>query len=168
MKLLTAILLTLVLLSCSQKTNNALTEDQKKGMRQEIQPVIDQIYDAAAHADTAKLFDVFHFADNDFTFMEINGALYTQAEYIEMARQFYGMISTETLDKGKDKFNFINEDNVMWTYSGAVTAVYKTGIKAKYEPFGLTILFRRIDHKWKGVFLQESTQEPPAADTTKH
>jgi hypothetical protein len=85
-----------------------------------------------------------------------------------MVRQFYGLISTEIIDKGKDKFDFINENNVMWTYSGVLSLVYKTGVKAKYEPFGLTILFRKIDNKWKGVFVQESTQEPPAADSTKH
>ncbi len=168
MKLVFTVLVPVLLFSCAQKTSTEdLTEDQKKRMHDEIQPLIEQIYDAGAQADTTKLFEVFHFADNDFTYMEITGALYTQAQYVEMVRQFYGMISTEIIDKGKEKFDYINEDNVMWTYSGVLTAVYKTGIKERYDPFGLTILFRKKNNKWKAVFLQESTQVP-VTDSTKH
>ncbi len=63
---------------------------------------------------------------------------------------------------------FYSENNVLWSYSGALIVTYKNGQKAKYEPFGMTLLFRKTNNKWKVVFLQESTQEPPQADTTQH
>ncbi|TMI97876.1 MAG: DUF3804 domain-containing protein [Bacteroidetes bacterium] len=59
-----------------------------------------------------------------------------------------------------------NRDNVLWNYSGALTATFKNGEKATYDPFAMTMLFKKINDKWKVVFLQESTQEP--SDTTKH
>lgn len=59
-------------------------------------------------------------------------------------------------------------DNVLWSYSGALIATFKNGQVVRYEPFGMSMLFRKVDSKWKVVFLQESTQEHAQADAIKH
>lgn len=168
MKTLMLLLVSTMLFSCTQKSNSVLSEEQKKKVQEEIQPVIAQIYEAAAHVDTTKLFDVFSFADDDFTYVETTGAFYDEAVYKQMVRQFYGMLTSEMIAKGTEKYTYIGENNVLWSYSGALTATYKNGQQAKYEPFGMTLLFRKTNDKWKVVFLQESTQEPAQADTTKN
>jgi SnoaL-like domain len=153
-----------MLLACTQKSITVLNGEQTKKIQEEIQPVIAQIYDAAAHVDTTKLYDVFSFADNDFTYVETTGTFYDQAAYKQMVRQFYGPLTSEIIEKGTEKFTFLGENNVLWSYSGGLTATYKDGKQEVYDPFGMTMLFRKTGNKWKVVFLQESTQEP----STKH
>ncbi len=168
MKVLIPLLTATMLFSCTQKSNSVLSEAQKKNIQEEIKPVIAQIYEAAAHVDTTKLFEVFSFADNDFMYVETSGAFYDQAAYKQMVRQFYRPLTSEMIAKGREKYTYVNEDNVLWSYSGTLTANYNNGQQVKYEPFGMTLLFRKINSKWKVVFLQESTQEHAQADTTKH
>jgi hypothetical protein len=137
------LLISVMLFSCTQKSNSVLSEGQKKKIQEEIQPVIAQIYEAAAHVDTTKLYDVFSFADDDFTYVETTGAFYDQAAYKQMVRQFYGPLTSEMIAKGTEKYTYLSEDNVLWSYSGALTAIFKNGQRAKYEPFGMTLLFKK-------------------------
>ena len=168
MKAILTLLIATLLFSCTQKSNNVLNEVQKKELQEELQPVIAQIYEAAAHVDTTKLYEVFSFENNEFTYIETSGVFYDQAAYKQMVRQFYGPLTSEIIAKGIEKYTYLSKDNILWSYSGALTATYKNGQQVKYEPFGMSLLFKNINSKWKVVFLQESTQEPPHADTTNH
>lgn len=168
MKVLIPFLITTILFSCTQKSNCELSEEQKKQMQNEIQPVITHIHEAAANVDTTKLYEVFSFADNDFMYVETSGAFYDKAAYKNMVQQFYAPLSGEIIEKGTEKYTYLSADNVLWSYSGALVATYKNGQVVRYEPFGMSMLFRKVDSKWKVVFLQESMQEHPQTDTTKH
>ena len=168
MKILILLLISIMLFSCIQKSNERPNDEQKKKIQEEIQPIIKQIYEAAAHLDTMKLYDVFSFADDDFLYIETSGAFFDKAAYKQMVRHWYGMISSEIIEKGTERYVYTGENNVVWSYSGVLTLIYKNGQKTKYEPFGMTFIFRKIDNKWKAVFLQESTQEPSQADNTNH
>ncbi len=55
MKVLIPLLITTILFSCSQKSNSALSEEQKKKIQNEIQPVIAQIHEAAIPIETPLL-----------------------------------------------------------------------------------------------------------------
>jgi hypothetical protein len=160
------LLIPVMLFSCAQKSNGALSEEEKKKIQDEIQTVIAQIRQAAANVDSTKLYESFALDDKDFTYVEITGAFYDQAAYKKMVREFYGPLQSEIIGKGKEKYTFLSEDNVLWSYSGSLTATFKNSQQATYDPFGMTMLFKKTNSKWKVVFLQESTQEP--ADTTKH
>jgi ketosteroid isomerase-like protein len=162
------LLLPVLAFACTQKSDGVPNEDQQKKIQQEIQPVLAQLYEAAAHADSTKLFDLFSFSDPDFTYVDITGAVSEQAAYKQMVDQFWGTVTTEMIAKGKEKYIFINQNSVLWSYSGTLSLTYKTGQQATYEPFALTLLFKKKDGQWKAVFVQESTQEPPPADSTKH
>ena len=144
-----------------------LSEEQKKQIQREIQSVIGVIHDAAAKVDTTKLYEVFSFTNNDFIYVETSGAFYDKTAYKNMVLQFYAPLSSEIIAKGTEKYTYLSDDNVLWSYSGSLIATYKNGQEAKYDPFGMSMLFRKIDSKWKVVFLQESTQEHAQADTTK-
>ena len=156
-----------ILISCTQGSNNVLSDEQKKEIQSGIQPVIEQVFDAAAHADTAKLFDAFS-VDAQFTYLDITGEFYEPAVYKQMAGQWFDMITREIIEKGTEKYNYINKDNVAWSCSGTLTATYKNGKREIYKPFGMTIIFRKMNDKWEAVFIQESSQQPVAADTTSH
>jgi hypothetical protein len=168
MKVLILLLITTILFSCSQKSNSVLSEEQKTKIKNEIQPVIAQIHEAAANVDTMKLYEVFSFVDNNFTYVETSGAFYDKTAYKNMVRQFYTPLKSEIIEKGTEKYTYLSEENVLWSYSGALVATYKNGQEVKYEPFGMSMLFKKVDSKWKVVFLQESTQEPPQTDSAKH
>ena len=168
MKVSILVLTTAMLFSCAQKSNSNLSEEQKKQIKSEIQPVIEQIHDAAAKEDTTKLYEAFSFTDNDFTYVETSGAFFDKTAYKNMVYQFYAPLTSEIIAKGTEKYTYLSSDNVLWSYSGALIATYKTGQEVRYEPFGMTILFRKVDDKWKVVFLQESTQEHAQTDSTKY
>ncbi len=168
MKVLTPLLITIILFSCSQKSNTELSEDQKQQIQSEIQSVIGEIHDAAAKVDTTKLYNLFSFSGNDFTYVETSGVFYNKAAYKNMVRQFYAQLTSEIIAKGTEKYMYLSEDNVLWSYSGALIATYKNGQEVRYEPFGMSMLFRKINSKWKVVFLQESMQEHAQTDSTKH
>jgi ketosteroid isomerase-like protein len=153
-------LITIVLFSCKQQSKNEPAAFDTIKIKTEVQSVIAQIYDAAAHVDSTKLYEVFSLADPDFTYMEINGVFYDEAAYKKMVHEFYGPLKSEILTKGIEKYTFLSENNVLWSYSGGLTATYKDGKQEVYDPFGMTMLFRKTNNKWKVVFLQESTQAP--------
>jgi hypothetical protein len=157
-----------MLFACSKKSNSTLSEVQKKQILNDIQPVITQIQEAAANVDTTKLYEVFSFMNNDFTYVETSGEFYNATAYKNMVRQFYAPLSAEIIEKGVEKYTYLSPDNVLWSYSGALVANYKNGQVVRYEPFGMTMLFRKVDNKWKVVFLQESTQEHAQIDSTKN
>jgi hypothetical protein len=92
--------------------------------------------------------------------MEITGAYYDVTAFKKMVYDFYGALKTEILKKGNEKFFYLNENNVLWSSSTGITVDYKDGKREVYEPFGITLLLRRNDNKWKIVFIQESTQAP--------
>jgi hypothetical protein len=167
MKVLILCVTIAVLFSCAQKSNGTLSEKQKTQIKSEIQLVIEQIHEAAAKVDTTKLYEAFSFTDGDFTYMETSGAFYDKTAYKNMVRQFYAPLMSEIIAKGTEKYAYLSSDNVLWSYSGALIATYKTGQEVRYEPFGMSMLFRKIEDKWKVVFLQESTQEHAQTDTTK-
>ena len=152
MKVLIPLLITTILFSCSQKSGTVLSDEQKKQVQNEIQSVIAEIHEATAKVDTTKLYGVFSFADNEFTYMETSGAFYDKTAYKNMVRQFYAPLKSEIIEKGAEKYTFLSEDNVLWSYSGALVATYKNGQEVKYEPFGMSMLFRKVDSKWKVVF----------------
>ena len=168
MKVLILFLIASMLFSCTQKSNSTLSEEQKKQIQNEIQTVIAQIHEAAANVDTTKLYEVFSFADNDFTYVETSGAFYDKTAYKNMVRQFYAPLKSEMIAKGTEKYTYLGAADVLWSYSGALVATYKNGQEVRYEPFGMSMLFRKAGDKWKVVFLQESTQEHPQTDSTKY
>jgi ketosteroid isomerase-like protein len=149
-----------------QRSSKTLSEDQQNKIWDDIQTVITQIRDAAANVDSTKLYDAFTLDDKGFTYVDIDGTSYDQSAYRQMVHEFYGPLQSEIIAKGKERFTYLSEDNVLWNYSGALTATFKNGEKATYDPFAMTMLFKKTNNKWKVVFLQESTQEP--SDTTKH
>lgn len=167
MKKLILLLIPTLLFSCAEKSNTGLTAEQKKQLYEEIQPVIAQIHDAAAKADSMQMMDAYS-ATEDFRYVGISGEFLDHAAFKEMVSRFYGTITGEMLEKGTEKYTYIDENSVLWTSTGAVTVTYKNGWKLTYKPFVATFLFRKTDGKWKAVFLQESGKEASPTDTANH
>lgn len=160
MRLFIIILVSVALFSCKQQSKTAADEFDTAKIQTEVQAVVTQIRDAALHADSTSLYELFALNDPDFAYMEITGVFYDSTAFKKMVHDFYGAIKTEILKKGTEKFVYINENNVLWSSSTGITVDYKDGKREIYEPFGITTLLRKKDSNWKIVFLQESTQTP--------
>lgn len=167
MKKLMLLLIPTLLFSCAEKSNKGLTDEQKKQLYDEIQPVIAQIHDAAANADSMKMLDVYSATDN-FLYVGGSGEMMDYAAFKQSVSQFYSTITSEMLDPGTEKYTYIDERSVLWTYIGANTFTYKNGWKLTYKPFAASFLFKKTDGKWKAVFLQESGKEASQTDTPAH
>lgn len=154
------LLVAVAFFSCNQQPKTAAIEPDTAKIQTEVQAIISQIREAALQADSTRLFELFALNDPDFAYMEITGAFYDVTAFKKMVHDFYGAIKTEILKKGNEKFFYLNESNVLWSSSTVVTVDYKDGKQEVYEPFGITLLLRKIDNKWRIVFLQESTQTP--------
>ena len=154
------LLVAVALFSCKQQSKTAAAEFDTAKIQTEVQALITQIRDAALHADSTSLYELFALNDPDFAYMEITGVFYDNTAFKKMVHDFYGAIKTEVLRKGIEKFVYLNESNVLWSSSTVVTVDYKDGKQEVYDPFGITLLLRKIDNKWKIIFLQESTQPP--------
>ena len=112
MKAILRLLIATLLFSCTQKSNS-VSEVQKKELQEELQPVIAQIYEAAARVDTTKLYEVFSFENNEFTYIETSGVFYDQAAYKQMVRQFYGPLTSEIIAKGIEKYTYLSKYNLL-------------------------------------------------------
>ena len=166
MKKLTFLLIPILLFSCAGKSGNSMSNEKKKSLYEVIQPVIAQIREGAARADSKQMLEVFS-ATEDFQFIATSGEVLTYPAFKEMITQFYRTITGEMLSKGAEKYTYIDENSFLWTYAGAVTVVFKNGKKIKYDPFGATFLFKKINDQWKAIFLQESGQESPQVVTAR-
>ncbi|HET6767370.1 MAG TPA: hypothetical protein VFH08_08225 [Chitinophagaceae bacterium] len=154
------LLVAVAIFSCKQPSKTAAAEFDTAKIQTEVQALISQIRDAALHADSTSLYELFALNDPDFAYMEITGVYYDATAFKKMVYDFYGAIKTEILKKGTEKFVYLNENNVLWSSSIGITVDYKDGKREIYEPFGITTLLRKIGNKWKIVFIQESTQAP--------
>jgi hypothetical protein len=154
------LLVAIALFSCKQQSKTAGVELDTAKIQTEVQAVVMKIREAALHADSARLYELFALNDPDFAYMEITGTYYDVTAFKKMVQDFYGAIKTEILRKGNEKFYYLNENNVLWSSSAGITVDYKDGKREVYEPFGITLLLRKKDNKWKIVFIQESTQAP--------
>lgn len=154
------LLVAVVFFSCQQQSKTATAELDTAKIQTEVQAVVTQIREAALQADSTRLFELFALNEPDFAYMEITGAYYDVTAFKKMVHDFYGAIKTEILRKGNEKFYYLNENNVLWSSSAGITVDYKDGKREVYEPFGITLLLRKKDNKWKIVFIQESTQAP--------
>jgi hypothetical protein len=63
----------------------------------------------------------------------------------------------------KEEFSVIDENNVLWIFSGRVIAKGKDNTPIEIDPFAVSSYFQKINSRWKYVFGHESyPHQPPA------
>lgn len=165
MKKLILLLIPALVLSCTQNSGAALTDEQKQKNSEEIKPVISQLFEAAAKADSISLLDIFA-STPDFRYIGTEGETLDYAAFRQLIGQFYSTINTEIIKEGTQKIIYIDANTVLWSNQGSATAEFKNGWQLSYKPFVITLFLKKSDDKWKAIFIQESGKLSADSDTT--
>lgn len=166
MKGLILLAIFMFMFSCVQKSDKPLSDQQKTKLEEEIRPVISQIFESAKQANAGQVLDVF-WNSNEFVYVGITGESTDYGKFEGIVKQSYASRESEVFSKGTEKYTFIDEAAVLWTYVGSVTVTEKNGGVLRVDPFGITMLLKKVNEKWKVGYLHESGQLPIQAETSK-
>ena len=146
MKKLFFIAFPLILFSCGQQSTKPMTEDQKEKVKEEINPVITQLFEYVYQANFAKYLSFWD--STEFTYI-MNGQQFDFKSFKEINTQFWSGLEYQKINTLSDKFIIINQESVIYTIIGNTEAKFKNGDILKIDPYAASLLLKKVDGLWK-------------------
>jgi hypothetical protein len=146
MKKLLFIAFPLILFSCGQESNKPMTEDQKEKVKEEINPVITQLFECVYQADFEKYLSFWD--STEFTYI-INGQQADFKVFKETNKQFWSELEYQKINRLSEKLIIINQESVIYTIIGNDEAKFKNGDILKVDPYAASFLLKKVNGLWK-------------------
>ena len=159
MKKLIYFVLSVALISCTTKTNQPLSNEEKDVLISEIKPVLTQIIENSEKG----ILDLAlkpYLKSSEFVGIS-NGQVFDYNGMEQGNKQYFEAMVTQKFTEKLLKYSFINADNVVVTWGGSAIAELKDGQKLNVDPFAATLLFTKIDGNWKVTYSHESSVMTP-------
>ncbi len=153
-------LFTLVLLcGCANKSGFTLTEADKNKVMEDIRSEIAGLSQGAESLNTAMAMALYSDSP-EFRFISTDGSLADYSSFYRSSDEFFKSCSSVKFTRLQDEFTFLTDDLVIYSWIYRARAVSKSGERYNYDKIGATFLFRRVDQKWKTIYLHESAGAP--------
>ena len=146
MKKLLFIVFPLILFSCGQESNKSMTEDQKERLKEEINPVITQLFEYVHQANFAKYLSFWD--STEFTYI-MNGQPADFKVFKETNKQFWSGLEYQKINRLSEKLIIINQESVIYTIIGNDEAKFKNGDILKVDPYAASFLLKKVNGLWK-------------------
>jgi hypothetical protein len=159
MKKLFYFILSVVVISCTTRTNQPLTSEEKDVLISEIKPVLTQIIENSEKGNLDKALEPYL---NSSEFVGISNGQVFDYNGMELGnKQYFESMNTQKFTEKLLKYSFINADNVIVTWGGSAIAELKDGQKLNVDPFAATLLFTKTEGNWKVIYSHESSVMGP-------
>jgi len=136
----------LILFSCGQQSNKPMTEEQKEKLKEEINPVINQLIDCVYQVDFEKYLS---FCDSTEFIYIMNGQPFDFKVFKEGNKQFWSGLEYQKINRLSEKLLIINQESVIYTLIGNDEAKLKNGNILRVDPYAESLLFKKVDGLWK-------------------
>ena len=146
MKRLLFIAFPLILFSCGQQSNKPMTEDQKEKVKEEINPVITQLFECVYQADFEKYLSFWD--STEFTYI-MNGQHADFKVFRDTNKQFWSELEYQKINILSEKLIIINQESAIYTLIGNDEAKFKNGDILKVDPYAASFLLKKVNGLWK-------------------
>ncbi|MFI1770248.1 hypothetical protein [Thalassobellus citreus] len=150
----------LTLTSCqNQSTEFEWTEKEKEIAKKEISNVAKMIIESAEKVDIQSAIEPYL---NSSEFMVVNpdGSIDNYDNFkingIKSFKQFTAYNQTTI----KEEYRFLNKDLVLYTWIGKAEIILKTGEKMNFDSYVGTMLFNKLNNKWRITYAHETASPP--------
>lgn len=155
MKLKFMLVAVLVSFSASTQKQSDLTQQRQDEIKKELKVVIDSMIAAIDRLDAAAGIQ-FYWDSPDFMAINADGSISDYHALKKMGVEGAKTIASMTISTSQVDFVVLTQDVAICTWRSKGEVALKSGTKMKYDPDVLTLIFRRIDGKWKITYSQES------------
>ena len=148
---------TLVFYSCTNATEQALTENEKETLAQEVETTINKMMDGMKNIDVEAAFESNFLMDENFRYVDIYGKTMSFSAFEKAAHGVFDNLE-------KVDFSFSAPDvRVVARNVAIVTMPYKgkfyfPGSTLSFPECGSTLVLQKIDNEWKVIHFHESLQ----------
>ncbi|WP_321996480.1 nuclear transport factor 2 family protein [Draconibacterium orientale] len=149
---------TLVFYSCTNATEQTLTENEKETLAQEVETTINKMMDGMKNIDVEAAFESNFLMDENFKYVDIYGKTLKKDGFRKAAHGVFDNVEKIEFEFTTPIIRIIDRKVavVNLTYSGKY---YFPGSTLAWSPCGSTLVLQKIDNKWKVIHFHESLQE---------
>jgi ketosteroid isomerase-like protein len=154
--------------ACTAPQDSKLTEEAKANIKEEITKMVDSIKMTANELRT-DYFKKIYWNNDQFIGVDLTGSKGYNAYMKETDAMYSNMKSIEFME---DKVSMVvfDDKTVMALFEGKAKGKSKDGVKMNLNNFHASMLFRKIDGKWKVAYTHESADQEivmPETDSTE-
>jgi len=144
-----------VCFGCTSQQSEQLTQQQRDQIKNEVKVVVDSIVAKAERLDIGGTIQ-YYWDSPEFLAYNPDGSRSDFQALKKMIVWFADSVSAFKLATVRDEFPILTKDLVIYVWCGNDELTLKSGDKIKYDPDAQTFVFRKLDGKWKMVYLHES------------
>jgi ketosteroid isomerase-like protein len=149
--------LVLLIISFSCGTNNKpLSDAHKEKIKGEIKEVVDTFIKGCEEANADMVME--SFLDSPEFVDLTNGMTFGYKEIIAMKPNFNAILNQKCTIIN-EKFAFLDKSTVLYTAETKWSTNYKDGHSSITDPQAFLVIFKKIDNKWKVIYLVDSNVE---------
>lgn len=146
------LLLFLMTLSCKQ----SISVEEKQTIESALINEIDKFFDYDQNTHVHKVKEMY-WDSKDFICIN-DTKFYNYESLMNATREGVKPVLEFKLVNDSIKFQVINKYNALVVISGRLNVVLKDSASMEYEPYVCSILFRKIDDKWKITYFQQDSE----------
>jgi ketosteroid isomerase-like protein len=154
-----ALLLPFVLLACSNRKNDPMTDTEIKRTISEVKAAYNSLIE---HSRKAQLDSFLSFYDNSSDFLSIgaDGRMSNYAEFKKACSEYYTSLREQNITTTRQEFQVVDIDHVIVGWTGDIIASLKNGDTIKMTNYSITSVFKKNNEQWKVVHDHESALPP--------
>ena len=158
-KALMLIFTSLIISSCSNHKFNKVSEKNNSQIINEVKVNQEKLTE---YSEKAQLDSFLSFYENSklFTHISMDGKMRNYDEYKNICNEYYNALEHQNILTTIEKFRVIDNNLVILSWTGDITAWFKNGDTMKMKDYSITSLFERKDNKWKIIHSHESALPP--------
>jgi len=156
----TIILFSLTLTCCqNQSAEFEWTEKEKEIAKKEISNVAKVIIESAEKVDIQSALEPYL---NSPEFMVVNpdGSIDNYDNFKINGTESFKQFTAYNQTTIKEEYRFLNKGLVLYTWIGKAEIVLKTGEKMNFDSYVGTMLFRKLNNKWRITYVHETASPP--------
>ena len=136
-----------------------MTEAESENIADDVKNIY---YKITEHSKKAHLDSFLSFYDDSPNFLSISadGKMSNYDEFKRACSQYYSSIKEQAIVTTREKFNVLDKNLVVVSWTGNIIASFKNGDVAKMINYSITSLFKKVDGEWKIIYDHESALPP--------
>jgi len=158
------VVIILGMVACTNPTQTSLSQDEKAMIAGEVELALNSIIEGWQNLDVDKAFKDSFSDTPDFVYIGIDGALMKYSDFYNTAKDVFEYYEKAELNINKKIIRVVSGEVAIVSvyYSGAF---YSEESKLAFPGCGGTLVFNKLDGRWKVIHFHESIQESNFIET---
>lgn len=154
--------------SCYGQNTSQLSPQEQETIKVELHNSVEKILRNLEKGDVDLALEPYVHSD-DFTAVGLDGSIVGYQSLKTDNEDFINSFQSLKFTTVTEDFNFLTNEIVLYLWSGKLEMISDKGEKSNFDKETVTIIFKKIDKRWKAIFQHESALPPilEKADQTK-